>query len=241
MAKMNEYHDWKADAIAFWEQKIIDDCQAIADSGLISGYDMQADVDNFTAQMVAYMNAFDTRVNAYLNDNSRREPFIGAMFSLSNYIANKFVAPSPEAPVGSVALLPNDSAKDLFAWWRTTLPNYEGFFEVLLIAPPPPMEGAGEGGDGGGVGTYTTEFRTTDLYTNALEMFSSYVSDDLGRFEVLSEQIPRVISERVAYGFFAGADAVIVPSGKDIKGTLLDEFGVNDILTQFNWTIKGIN
>jgi hypothetical protein len=241
MTTLNNYSTWKSDAIAYWDDQIDTTLDAVAEEDWTPEYDPSSDKAALKAQLRTFMDAFDTAVNAYSADNTRRGPFIDILLALSNYIANKFIAPSPLTPVPNLSAMPNNTTKDLFAWWNQTLPDFETFFQILYDGSPIMPEP--DPGADPPIVSVDGEFTLAALqpYTDALAAFGNYVADDLARFSSVVQQVPAAIRERVSYGFFAGADAVLDPQPATIKDYLLNEFAVQEVLDQFNWEILGLN
>jgi hypothetical protein len=241
MTTLNNYATWKADVLTYWDNEIDNTLDAVAEEDWTPEYDPTADKAALKAQLRTYMDAFDAAVNAYANDNTRRGPFVDIMLALSNYIANKFIAPSPLTPVPNLAAMPNNTTKDLFAWWGQTLPGFEGFFQILYNGEPemPEPDIAAEPPVIAVDGEFSLE--PLEAYTEALAEFAGYIGDDIARFSGLVQQVPAAIRERVAYGFFAGADAVLDLQPGSIKDYLLNEFGVSEVLDTFDWEILGLN
>lgn len=218
MSKINEYAAWKPTVITYWETMIDD--QYYGNVTNTDGTSMKNDLNN-------YMNSLDSKFNAYASDQTRKGPFIDATFSLANYASAKDVSPSPEVSIASIPELPTGTAKDLFAWWQINLPEPWQMFNIHSTTDQ--------------VTLLTTLTLTEAKYTTVYTGLGTYVADDIARFDSLATSVSAAVRERASYLLFAGPNAVITNTGKNLNDVLLIDYGIQAVVDEFSWTIKGIS
>ncbi len=242
--KLSEYKDWKAAAAAHWDPIIAQVLTDVADQDWQPEYGPSEDISKLQAELRSHLDAFDAAVTSYRDDNSRRGPFIDVLMSQLFYINVAVAQPSPLEPVAVPALIDGEDGEDLrqlFAWWRQDLPDFTGFFQVLYNGTPqmpvydPLTEPPTTSVDG------VFSLGTTEAFSAALAAFSGYVADDLARLQQLPLQVQANTRDRVAYGIFAGREAVIEPNPVDNRDYLLKDMRAQNVLDEFNWTIRGLN
>ncbi|TGG92549.1 hypothetical protein E4656_13855 [Natronospirillum operosum] len=238
--KLNEYTAWVAVAIAHWEPIIDQVLDDVAAQSWSPEYDPAADKASLKQQLADYLAAFETPLLTYRDDNTRRGPFIDVLMSQVFYINVAVAQPSPLEPVAVPSLIPGEDIRLLFAWWGQDLPDFTGFFEVLYDGSPtmPVYDATSEPPKTSVDGTFS--LGSTAAYQAAIDGLSGYVDQDLQNMEALPLQVQANTRNRVAYGIFAGADAVIEPNPVSSKQYLLQEMHVQDVLDEFGWTIRGL-
>lgn len=239
--KLSEYKDWKAAAAAHWDPIIAQVLTDVADQDWQPEYDPSEDISKLQAELRSHLDAFDAAVTSYRDDNSRRGPFIDVLMSQLNYINVAVAQPSPLEPVAVPALIDGEDLRLLFAWWRQDLPDFTGFFQVLYdgTADMPVYDPLTEPPTTSVEGVFS--LGTTEAFSAALAAFSGYVADDLARLQQLPQQVQASIRDRVVYGVFAGREAVIESHPVDYRDYLLEDMRAQNVLDEFNWTIRGLN
>nr|BDD47143.1 hypothetical protein 18 [Saccharospirillaceae bacterium] len=239
--KMNQYSSWVAAATAHWEPIIDQTLDDVASQDWSPEYDPADDKTLLKQQLADHLAQFEPAILAYRGDNSRRGPFVDNLMSLLFYIQAAKVAPSPVEPVSTPSAIPGDDARGLFAWWQQDLPGFEGFFQVLHDGAPsmPVYDPAAEPPVTSVDGVFS--LGATSAFTDAMASIDALVGDDLGRMESLPGQVQAVTRDRIAYAVFAGADAQITATGVDAKQYMLEDMHVQDVLDEFNWSIRGLN
>ncbi len=242
--KLSEYTDWKAAAAAHWDPIIAQVLANVADQQWQPEYDPADDISRLQSDLRSHLDAVDAPVAAYRDDNSRRGPFIDVLLSQLFYINVAVAQPSPLEPVAAPSLIDREDGSDLrrlFAWWRQDLPDFTSFFQVLYngTTQMPTYDPLTEPPTTSVVGTFS--LGTTEAFSAALAAFSGYVGDDLGRLQQLPQQVQANTRDRVAYGIFAGREAVIEPNPVDNRTYLLEDMHGQKVLDEFNWSIRGLN
>lgn len=239
--KWNQFESWQSTVLNHWAPVIDQTLDEVANQPWQIPYDPTADKAALKTQAQNHLASIETALENYRTDITRLGPFIDCLLSQLFYVQLAFVAPSPVAPVSTPAAIPDNDLRNLFAWWSQNLPSPSSLFKVHYnggtampvytpLAEPPVVSVTG-----------TFSLVTTSVFTTAIETINTAAQSDIARMKQLPEQVQAVTRERVAYGIFAGKDAVIEPTDIDAKSHLLGPMHTQAILDTFGWTIKGLN
>lgn len=231
MAKLYTYYTWKQDAIVYWENEIDSEVEAQQSTLGYTNTQKEQMRSELKTNLNLYMDAYDPKVSAYENDQTKRDEFVGILLSIASYIISKDQVATPEVPVGTLSTLPNDDLRDLFAWWLEDLPAYSGLFNVhIAMDNTDPMAPVLE-----------YELQQNASYGTFMTDLDSYGADDLARFNATVTESGTAQRDRAVYLLFSGTDAQVVRNDIDLNQMVLVDYHTQEILDKFNWTIKGLN
>lgn len=241
MTPLNAVDTWQTTVADHWHPLIDQALDAVADQPWQPVYDPTADKTALKAELQNHLATVETAIDDYRTQHPGRGAWIDALLSLLFYVQLAKVAPSPVVPVTPPPSLPGDDLRQLFAWWTQALPQPDNLFQVdynggpampvyAPLAEPPVTQVTG-----------TFSLSITANFTAALQAIDGAADGDLERLQALPTEIQARTRERVAYGVFAGQDAVIEPTDLQAKAHLLGPMHGTAVLDTFGWAIKGLN
>lgn len=233
--KLNQYNTWKVDAVTYWETEI--DLAVEANQTTLGYTDIEKEQmrTDLKSSLNVLMDSYDPKVSSYENDSSKRDEFVGILLSVGTYVTCKDIIATPEAPVETIPILSTGDLRDLFAWWLEDIPDYTTLFTITIeMVNPNPEDPASEE-------ELVYSLDTNAPYSTFLNDLDGYSSDDLSRFNSVNQQAGSSQRNRAAYLLFAGPEAVVVRSEKDLNTTILIDYHAQEILDKFGWIIKGLN
>jgi hypothetical protein len=264
--KLKEFTEWKAQALAHWNGVIDSSINGfytkVASGG--SQYENKTDIQTF---IVNELNSLESLYNIYITNPIILDKTKDALISFVSYISMREIVTCPEAPPIPKVF---DSTKNWYCAYTLDLPDYTTYFnivdELITIAgsggtyetneqmlqahvwyasdppyPESPVYSPSSSADiappldlvtCNGIITCPSTSATHDIFTGT-------VGADVSTLSAFQASVFTGTKDNIIYRIY-GEPTTLVTKAK-AKPILLENYNFSEVLTLFNWTIKGIN
>lgn len=258
--KLQDFDQWKADAILYWSNTIYAHTNAFYDFAIVNypsyagppAYENAADM---VIQAANYLGNIEAAYLSYKGSSSLLESFKAYMISLYPYVTQNYTSVIPDLPWQN----PQDvDANNLLNMASYDLPDYTTFFDFntevvtgydghtinnntdLLInklwydgpsaTTPSPTA------------SYITDrgyMTTTASFSNTISTINAAGAADITALGNKITDITAQSNDNLVYMIYGNPK--VITARKTAKQVILEDLNYQNILDQFGWQIKGIN